>query len=83
MPQKTKSKKQTEYVGLLGVGFDHDDGHQRLTRGDHFLLVGGSEETHERMTDVAVHFNENLRKRGKRFAEISVEELIEIIESGK
>ena len=34
---------------MLGVGLDNQDGHKRVTKGDNFYLVGGSEETHERM----------------------------------
>ena len=36
---------------LLGLGLDNKDGHKRLTKGDNVLMVGGSEETHERMTE--------------------------------
>ena len=43
-----KPRPQTARVlGFLGVGLD-GDGHRRITECDHFLLVGGSEETHER-----------------------------------
>ena len=33
---------------LLGLGFDNKDGHKRYTKGDDFVLMGGSEETHEK-----------------------------------
>ena len=36
---------------LLGLGLDATDQHKRITRGEGFSLVGGSEETHERMTE--------------------------------
>jgi len=45
---------------LLGVGFDNTDGHKRITKGDNFYLAGGSEETHERMTETVIKFNENI-----------------------
>ena len=61
-----KKKKQPEVVGFLGVGLDNKDGHQRLTRADSFLLVGGSKETHEKMQEVTIRFNESLEQRGKR-----------------
>ncbi len=57
--------ERQEIVGFLGVGLDNKDGHKRLTRSEHFLLVGGSFETHERMQDTAIRFGEGLRKRGK------------------
>ena len=63
---------------LLGVGFDGRDGHKRLTKGDDFILMGGSEETHERMTETAIKVNEKLAKRGKKLRDASVEELRDI-----
>jgi hypothetical protein len=65
--------------GFLGVGLDNKDGHQRLTRSEHFLLVGGSAETHERMQDTAIRFGEALRKRGKTLRETSTEEAIDLL----
>ena len=46
-----------QVVGFLGVGLDSKDEHQRLTRTEHFLIVGGSAETHERMQDTAIRFD--------------------------
>ena len=78
MARKAKSKKP-EVVGLLGVGLDNEDGHKRITKGDEFLLVGGSEETHERMQDVAIRVTESLEKKGKRLADASLEEVVDLI----
>src|ERR1700687_4613126 len=69
---------QPQVVGFLGVGLDNKDGHQRLTRSEHFLLVGGSEETHEKMQETAVKFNEALENKGKKLQETSVEEIIDL-----
>ena len=63
---------------LLGLGFDNRDGHKRVTRGDNFCLVGGSEETHERMTETAIKVNEKLARRGKKLRDASPEELRDI-----
>ena len=78
-------RNSQDQSSLLGLGFDNDDGHKRVTRGDNFCLVGGSEETHERMTETAVKFNEKLAKRGKRMDELSKEEFRDMIReaSGK
>ena len=64
--KKKRSKNKEEVVGFLGVGLDGKDGHKRLTRSDHFFLIGGSEETHERMQETAIKFDEALHSRGKR-----------------
>lgn len=74
--KRGRSKQQV--VGFLGVGLDNKDGHQRLTRTENFLLVGGSEETHESMQETAVKFNEALEKRGKPLQQTTVEEIIEL-----
>lgn len=68
-----------QVVGFLGVGLDNQDGHQRLTRTDNFLLLGGSAETHERMQDTAVRFGEALQKRGKTLPETSPEEALDLL----
>ena len=65
---------------LLGVGLDNRDGHKRLTKGDHFVMVGGSEETHERMTETAIKFNEKLAKKGKQLRELSPEEFRDLMQ---
>lgn len=64
---------------LLGLGFDNSDGKKRITNGDNFCLVGGSEETHERMTETVIKFNEKLSRRGKDLNEISPEEFHDLM----
>jgi hypothetical protein len=71
--------KERRVVGFLGVGLDCSDGHRRLTRSEHFLLVGGSAETHERMQDTAIRFGEALERRGKRLADASAQEALELL----
>jgi hypothetical protein len=65
-------------AALLGVGLDNDDGHKRLTRGENFVLVGGSEKTHSVMQETAVKINEHLDREGKRLAEADPGQLREI-----
>jgi hypothetical protein len=80
VPRKRAVKKvQPEVVGLLGLGLDNRDEHKRITQAEDFLLVGGSEETHQRMQDVAIHFSESLKERGKRLADASVEEVVDLL----
>ncbi len=65
---------------LLGVGLD-SDGHKRITTGPNFALLGGSQETHEVMTEKAIKINEKLSAKGKRLEEVSSEEFDEIAQS--
>ncbi len=64
---------------MLGLGLDNRDGHKRVTKGDNFYLVGGSEETHEKMTETAIKVNEKLARKGKRLSELSPEEFSDIV----
>lgn len=79
MARKGKAEKKPEIVGLLGVGLDNHDEHKRITKGEEFLLVGGSQETHERMQDVAIRVAESLKERGKRLQDASPEEVIDLL----
>lgn len=65
---------------MLGLGLD-SDGHKRVTTGPNFALVGGSEETHELMTEKAVKINEKLASKGKQLEEVSHQELDDIAQS--
>lgn len=62
---------------LVGVGLD-SDGHRRVTTGKNFALLGGSQETHESMTEKAVKINEKLARRGKELHQVSREEFDDI-----
>ena len=68
-----------QVIGFLGVGLDNKDGHKRVTQSEFFLLVGGSEETHEHMQDTAIRFEETLRKRGKRLKDTSADEAADLL----
>jgi hypothetical protein len=65
-------------AALLGFAFDADDGHKRITKGDNFLLCGGSEETHAVMQETAIKVNEQLTERGQRLEDVSPRELRDI-----
>lgn len=74
-----EDRERAELLGFIGVGLDNKDDHQRLTRSDNFVLIGGSADTHERMQDTAIRFDEALRKRGKKLQETSPEEAIDLL----
>jgi hypothetical protein len=78
-PAKTKAKAQPGPAHLLGLGLDNEDGHKRITRAEQFTLVGGSAETHERMTETVVKTFEALKARGKSLQGVEPRELAEII----
>jgi hypothetical protein len=74
-----KQRNKNEVVGFLGVGLDNKDEHQRITQSEHFLLVGGSAETHEHMQDTVIRFEESLSLKGKPLQETSLREAIDML----
>jgi len=77
------SPDRARVLGLLGIGLDGADGHRRITRTDEFLLFGGSKETHERMQETAIKFEEGLERRGKTLAEAEVAEVIDLLHEAR
>jgi hypothetical protein len=74
---------ELQVVGVLGVGLDGDDGHRRLTEAGDVLLVGGSRETHERMQETAIRFNEELEKRGKTLRDADPHEVADLLRKAR
>jgi hypothetical protein len=76
MANVSKKKRRRKAV-ILGLGLD-SDGHKRLTTGPNFVLMGGSKETHEVMTEKAIKINEKLASKGKQLEEVSRDEFDDI-----
>lgn len=79
MSKKKPAKKKAAASALLGVGLDNEDGHKRITTGEQFAIVGGSAETHDRMTETVVKTFEELKQRRKHLHEVEPKELSEIL----
>ena len=80
MRMANSSKNRRRKALMVGLGLD-SDGHKRLTTGPNFLLVGGSEQTHDAMTEKVVKINEKLAAKGKQLEEVTREELDDIAQS--
>jgi hypothetical protein len=77
---KKKKQPSKRVAGLLGLGLDNTDGHKRITTGDQFAIVGGSDETHGRMTETVIKTFEELKTRGKALTQVEPVELAEIMQ---
>ncbi len=64
---------------MMGLGLDSKDGHKRVTKGENFVVLGGSEETHDRITETVIKVNERLSSKGKRLEELSRNEFVDIV----
>lgn len=82
-PAKRRRRDRGVVMGLVGLGLDGTDGHTRLTKGDDFVLFGGSAETHEKMQDLTIRLAERLKKKGKRIAGADMREIRDIVEELK
>ena len=77
--KKVTRRRKPKSAHLLGVGLDNEDGHKRLTSAEQFTIVGGSDETHGRMTETVIKTFEELKSRGKKLEAVEPQELAEII----
>ena len=73
------SARRAPGARLLGIGLDATDGHKRVTKGEGFLLAGGSEETHERMTGAVVRTVEDLGKKGRDLGSAEAAEVMDLL----
>lgn len=73
---KAKSKRKAH---LLGLGLDNQDGHVRITKGENFTILSGSDATHERMQEICIKANEKLQRRGRKLEELSRSEITDLL----
>lgn len=68
---------------LLGIGLDNEDGHKRITQAESFSVLGGSEETHGRMTETLLKTMDNLKRKGKSLEETEPAELVDLLHKNR
>lgn len=68
-------------VQLLGVGFDAEDGHIRITQAEKYNVLMGSEESHEFMVHLIEKIEREVKHRGLVLDELSPDQLTDITES--
>ncbi|MDO5113791.1 MAG: hypothetical protein Q4E67_05400 [Planctomycetia bacterium] len=73
-------QEEAPITSMLGVGLDNTDGQVRLTRGENFALVGGSQQTHEWMQETVCKVNETIQKQGKTLQELSRKEFQDVFQ---
>jgi len=75
--------KRKKIIRLLGVGFDAEDGHVRITKGEKYDVFMGSDESHEFIRKLIQDIEEAIEKRGLSLDDIAPEEFAELVESLK
>ncbi len=74
------SDENVKRAHLLGLGLDNKDGHKRITQAEEFSIVGGSQETHDKMTETVVKTFEDMKKNGKSLKNVEPQELSDLLE---
>lgn len=78
MTQHAGSGSRRVQAKLIGLGLDGQGGPHRIITGRDFLMVGGSEETHEEMLETVLRLEVELERRGQELGEVPPEDLAEI-----
>ena len=74
MPRKKGRRKHF----VLGKDF-RSDGQERVTKGEDFLVHGGTKITHEETVDIVNEFSKRLRKEGHPDASTAAEILKDVL----
>ena len=64
---------------LFGLGLDCTDCHKRITQAEKFSIFGGSENTHDKMTETLFKTFADLSIKGKAIEEASMDEISDLI----
>jgi len=76
-------QKRKKIIRLLGVGFDADDGHVRITKGENYDVLMGSDESHEYIQQLIQRIEDELKARGMSLDDLTPEEFGEFVQSIK
>lgn len=74
MPAKNK-----KIVRLLGVGFDTDDAHVRITHGSRYDVLMGSDESHAYLQELMQRIETLLHQKNTTLDHLTPEEFIELV----
>ncbi len=75
------SGTKRKIIRLLGVGFDAEDGHVRITTGDKFDVIMGSDESHDYIANLIRRIEDELDAQGLNLDELSPEKFSDIVKS--
>lgn len=78
-----RTEKRRKIIRLLGVGFDAEDGHVRITQGEGHDVLMGSEQSHEYLQKLIQKIEDALQDRGMTLDDINPDEFSEFVGSLK
>jgi hypothetical protein len=68
-------------VRLLGVGFDDEDGHIRITKSENYDVFMGSGESHEYIQQLIEKIEKGMEAKGLRLNDLDPDEFTELVGS--
>ena len=71
---------QRRIVGVLGVGFDSEDGHVRITQADEYRVLMGSGETHDALQKICRRIDDSIKASGRALSDYSPEEFMKLVQ---
>jgi hypothetical protein len=75
-----RKEKQSRVVGLLGVGFDAEDGQIRITEANEYGVLMGSGETHKALQGICHRIDETVKASGRALNDYTPEEFMELMQ---
>lgn len=75
-----KKPGQSRIVGLLGVGFDHQDGHTRITQAENYQVIMGSEKSHQALRELCSTIDRRIKESGRELIDYTPEEFMRIMQ---
>lgn len=70
---------QSRVVGLMGVGFDHQDGQIRITQADDYQVLMGSESSHKALQEICGQIEKAIFNDGRKLSDYTPEEFMELV----
>jgi len=71
---------QSQIVGLLGVGFDHEDGHTRITQAENYQVIMGSGESHQALRELCSTIDQRIKESGRELSDYTPEEFMKVMQ---
>ena len=72
---------QGKIIRLLGVGFDSEDGHVRITKGKNYDVIMGSDKSHEFILELIDKIESEIESRGLNLGDITPDEFSQLVEA--
>ena len=70
---------QSQIIGLLGVGFDHQGEEVRITQADDYKVIMGSGESHQALQTVCEKITQAIKESGRVLSDYTPEEFMELM----